>query len=193
MWRSTKVPYSVDISGTLVVPTFTHHAVTAIGPAAASLVRDDLERGAAGRGSALRRQARAARWEGAIIGCERVTHESNSTVHVGEDYGGGDRWVRDRKHFISPTNPRQIEKCSEGREIRRKGSRETGLETAVCALRVMVKAHGRFAGGESCGCQRVTAQLRARAMPTARLSCDVVDSEEAELRRVYSSDPRCRC
>jgi hypothetical protein len=38
--------------------------------------------------------------------------------------------------------------------------------------------------GQSCCCQEVTAQARARTMPTARIACDVNAAEEMELERL---------
>ena len=41
--------------------------------------------------------------------------------------------------------------------------------------------------GQSCCCQEVTAQARARTMPTARIACDVNAAEEMELERLEGS------
>jgi aminoglycoside 3-N-acetyltransferase len=107
------------------------HAVTAIGPAAAELVRDDLERGALGRvskhravhyapvstsvlrlaslhaavrrcwqGCALDKHAQRGGWV-LLLG---VDHSSDSTIHIGEDYGGDDRHAGG----ISPATPKRI-------------------------------------------------------------------------------------
>lgn len=79
------------------------HAATAIGPAAESLVYDDLERAPLGRGCALDKHAKRGGWV-LLLG---VSHEVNSTVHVGEDYGGADRAAA--RPEISRARPKQIE------------------------------------------------------------------------------------
>ena len=76
------------------------HAVTAIGPAAEELVRDDLERGALGRGCALDKHIQSGGWV-LLLG---VDHSSDSSIHVGEDYGGDDRHAGG----ISPATPKRI-------------------------------------------------------------------------------------
>lgn len=75
------------------------HAVTAIGPDADSLVEDDLNRGALGRGCALDRLIR----KGGYVFLLGVDHTSNSAIHIGEDYAGADR-----HGMFSPENPKVV-------------------------------------------------------------------------------------
>jgi aminoglycoside 3-N-acetyltransferase len=75
------------------------HAVTAIGPDAESLVEDDLNRGALGRDCALDRLIR----KGGYIFLLGVSHSSNSSIHIGEDYAGADRHGR-----FSPEKPEVV-------------------------------------------------------------------------------------
>lgn len=76
------------------------HAVTAIGPGAAALVCDDLERGPLGMDCALDRLAKR---NGAIL-LLGVDHQTNSTIHIGEDYAGDS----DRHKRWSPENPKRV-------------------------------------------------------------------------------------
>ncbi len=75
------------------------HAVTAIGPDAGDLVKDDLERGALGKDCALDRLI----CRGGLVFLLGVGHEANSAIHIGEDYAGDDR-----RRKISPENPKVV-------------------------------------------------------------------------------------
>ena len=75
------------------------HAVTAIGPDAESLVEDDLKRGALGKDCALDRLIK----KGGYIFLLGVSHSSNSSIHIGEDYAGADRHGR-----FSPEEPEVV-------------------------------------------------------------------------------------
>ncbi len=76
------------------------HAVTAIGPDAGDLVRDDLDRGPLGVDCALDRLARS----GCRVFLLGVKHNVNSIIHVGEDYAGDP----DRHKRWSPENPKRV-------------------------------------------------------------------------------------
>ena len=76
------------------------HAVTVIGPEADALIRDDLERGPLGRDCALDRLAKKGGWI-LLLG---VSHQVNSTIHVGEDYAGDP----DRHKRWNPDNPKRV-------------------------------------------------------------------------------------
>ena len=76
------------------------HAVTAIGRDAEELVADDLERGPLGKDCALDRLAK----KGGKVFLLGVSHQVNSTIHVGEDYAGDP----DRHKRWSPENPKQV-------------------------------------------------------------------------------------
>ncbi len=76
------------------------HAVTVIGPDAEGLVDGDLARGALGRNCALDKLAKAGGWV-FLLG---VTQDSNSTIHIGEDYGGDDRTLG----IFNPENPKIV-------------------------------------------------------------------------------------
>ena len=75
------------------------HAVTAIGPDAESLVADDLNRGALGKGCALDRLIK----KGGNIFLLGVSQSSNSAIHIGEDYAGADR-----HGMFSPEKPKVV-------------------------------------------------------------------------------------
>ena len=76
------------------------HAVTAIGPDAGELVEEDLEHGALGRGCALDKLAR----RGGSVFLLGVDHIVNSTIHIGEDYGGDNR----QRGSFTPENPKIV-------------------------------------------------------------------------------------
>jgi len=76
------------------------HAVTAIGPEAEELVGDDLERGALGRDCALDKLAQ----RGGCVFLLGVDHIVNSTIHIGEDYGGDNR----QRGSFTPENPKIV-------------------------------------------------------------------------------------
>jgi aminoglycoside 3-N-acetyltransferase len=75
------------------------HALTAIGPDAVDLLKDDLERGALGRDCGLDRLIK----KGGYVLLLGVDHKANSSIHVGEDYAGDDR-----HKAISPENPKVV-------------------------------------------------------------------------------------
>ncbi len=75
------------------------HALTAIGPDADELLKDDLERGALGRDCGLDRLIK----KGGYVFLLGVDHKSNSSIHIGEDYAGDDR-----HKAISPENPKVV-------------------------------------------------------------------------------------
>ena len=75
------------------------HALTAIGPDAHELLKDDLERGALGRDCGLDRLIK----KGGYVFLLGVDHKSNSSIHIGEDYAGDDR-----HKAISPENPKVV-------------------------------------------------------------------------------------
>ena len=74
------------------------HAATAIGPDAENLV-DDGDRSALGRDCALDRLCK----KGGYVFLLGVDHNSNSTIHIGEDYAGNNR-----QKAISPENPKVV-------------------------------------------------------------------------------------
>ena len=76
------------------------HAVTAIGPDAEELIRDDLERGALAEDCALDRLAKKGGWV-FLLG---VDHKVNSIIHIGEAYAGDP----DRHSHWSPKNPKRV-------------------------------------------------------------------------------------
>jgi len=75
------------------------HALTAIGPDAVDLLKDDLERGALGRDCGLDRLIK----KGGYVLLLGVDHKANSSIHVGEDYAGDDR-----HKSISPEKPKVV-------------------------------------------------------------------------------------
>ena len=75
------------------------HALTAIGPDADDLLKDDLDRGALGRDCGLDRLIE----KGGYVFLLGVGHKSNSAVHIGEDYAGADRHAA-----LSPENPKIV-------------------------------------------------------------------------------------
>ena len=75
------------------------HAVTAIGPDARDLVKDDLDRGALGKDCALDRLIK----KGGYVFLLGVDHKANSAIHIGEDHAGDDRHAS-----ISPEKPKVV-------------------------------------------------------------------------------------
>ena len=76
------------------------HAVAVIGPDADSLVEGDVKEGALGRNCALDRLRKAGGWV-FLLG---VSQKFNSTIHIGEDYGGDNRTLG----IFNPENPKIV-------------------------------------------------------------------------------------
>ena len=76
------------------------HAVAVIGPDAESLVEGDVECGALGRDCALDRLRKG----GGYVFLLGVSQEYNSTIHIGEDYGGDNRTLG----IFNPENPKIV-------------------------------------------------------------------------------------
>ena len=76
------------------------HAVAVIGPDAESLVEGDVECGALGRDCALDRLRKS----GGYVFLLGVSQEYNSTIHIGEDYGGDNRTLG----IFNPENPKIV-------------------------------------------------------------------------------------
>ena len=74
------------------------HAITAIGPAAAELVRDDMERGALGRGCALDKHAQVRKTPKLKI--HRVDPEYGSTLRSSYRDFQSHCWVNKGKFWV---------------------------------------------------------------------------------------------
>ena len=76
------------------------HAAAVLGPDAEALLQDDLKQGALGEGCALDRFAKRDGWV-FLLG---VDHQVNSTIHIGEAYGGDPA----RLAGFNPDNPKRV-------------------------------------------------------------------------------------
>ena len=76
------------------------HAVAVIGPDAEHVLRDDVKRGALGRDCAMDKLHKGGGWV-LLLG---VSQEYNSTIHIGEDYGGDNRTLG----IFNPENPKIV-------------------------------------------------------------------------------------